>query len=90
MNEYLSLALHVSFMYSCDAPCLLFSTVLFFLCCSVSYNEIDAEGAEAFTKALEVNTSLTSLDLKENELGPEGGVALADALRVNPSLTSLE
>ena len=39
--------------------------------------------------ALRVNTSVTSLDLRDNSIGEEGASSLSEALRVNTSLTSL-
>ena len=39
--------------------------------------------------ALRVNTSLTSLHLRDNSIGDEGASSLSEALRVNTSLTSL-
>ena len=41
------------------------------------------------TRALRVNTSLSSLDLHANSIGDEGANLLAQALRVNTSLSSL-
>ena len=39
---------------------------------------------------LEVNRTLTSLDLQWNEIGQEGALALAEAVQVNHTLTSLD
>ena len=43
----------------------------------------------ALVLALRVNTSLTSLDLRDNSIDDEGASSLSEALRVNTSLTSL-
>ena len=51
---------------------------------------IRSEGVKPLAKALEVNASLTSLDLGWNQISPEGGTAVAEALKVNASLTSLD
>ena len=47
-------------------------------------------GVRALASALERNSSLTELDLRNNCIGPEGGVALARALRGNSSLRVLD
>ena len=39
---------------------------------------------------LEVNRTLTSLNLQWNEIGQEGALALAEAVQVNHTLTSLD
>merc|ERR1712166_358786 len=43
----------------------------------------------ALAKALEVNTSITEINLCNTNLGPEGGAALAKALEVNTSITKI-
>ncbi|XP_068699943.1 protein NLRC3-like isoform X4 [Montipora foliosa] len=43
----------------------------------------------AFSQALTVNTSLTTLDLTWNSIGDEGASSLSQALAVNTSLTTL-
>ena len=40
--------------------------------------------------ALRVNTSLTSLDLRDNSIAAEGASSLSEALRVNTSLSSVD
>ena len=45
--------------------------------------------ATEVAKALEVNTTLTSLNLEKSQVGDEGGVAIAKALGVNTSLIKL-
>ena len=52
-------------------------------------NQIGATGAAALAKALEFNSSLTSLNLSDNEIKEKGAAALAKALKSNSSLTSL-
>ncbi|XP_068756025.1 protein NLRC3-like [Montipora capricornis] len=44
----------------------------------------------AFSQALAVNTSLTTLVLSENSIGDEGAASLSQALAVNTSLTTLD
>ena len=46
--------------------------------------------SNVLTRALKVNTSLSSLGLSGNPIGIEGANSLAQALRVNTSLSSLE
>ena len=42
-----------------------------------------------YLAALQVNTTIQSLDLSRNVLGEEGGIALAEGLHTNTSLTAL-
>ena len=61
----------------------------------LSYNKnIGAEGGVAIAKSLEVNTSLTSLNLfndrNDGNLGNEGGIAIAKALGVNAVLAEVD
>ncbi|XP_068756016.1 NLR family CARD domain-containing protein 3-like, partial [Montipora capricornis] len=44
----------------------------------------------AFSQAVAVNTSLTTLDLSYNSIGDEGATSLSQALAVNTSLTTLD
>ena len=44
----------------------------------------------AFSQALAVNTSLTTLNLSGNCIGPEGATSLSQALALNTSLTTLD
>ena len=56
----------------------------------LSLNLMEWEFTNVLTRALKVNTSLSSLDLKGNPIGNEGANSLAQALRVNTSLSSLD
>ena len=56
----------------------------------VANNEIGAEGAAALAKALEVNASITNIDLDYNKIGADGAAALAKALEVNASITNID
>ena len=47
------------------------------------------EGASALAKALETNTSLTTLVFGCNKIGDEGAKALAQALETNTTLRTL-
>ena len=49
----------------------------------------DATGIEALASALEVNATMTDLNLAGNEIGADGGIAIGKALGVNASLTTL-
>ena len=53
------------------------------------YNNIGDPGAIAIAKALEVNASMTSLDLRWNQIGDAGAAAIANAIAVNASVTYL-
>jgi Ran GTPase-activating protein (RanGAP) involved in mRNA processing and transport len=48
--------------------------------------QYDSYGVRALAKALERNTSLTSLSLELNHLGTEGGRAMTRALKTNTTL----
>merc|ERR1712137_952357 len=50
---------------------------------------IGADGARALAGALELNTSVTTLDLWDNNIGADGARALAGALERNTSVTTL-
>ena len=56
----------------------------------LSLELIEWKFTNVLTRALKVNTSLSSLDLKSNYIGYEGANSLAQALRVNTSLSSLD
>ena len=58
---------------------------------SMRFNRIGfgLERATAFAEALEVNTSLTFLDMAQNELGKIGAAAFARALAKNSTLRTL-
>ncbi|KAB0403228.1 hypothetical protein E2I00_015698, partial [Balaenoptera physalus] len=62
---------------------------------SLQWNFIQAGAAKALGQALQLNTSLTSLDsgsmfsLQENAIGDEGASAVASALKANTALTAL-
>eukprot|EP00808_Paulinella_micropora_P022578 g1160.t1 len=56
----------------------------------ISRNSLGAEGARHIAKALEVNTSLTSLSLRYNDIGPEGAKQIAKALQDHASVTSVD
>ena len=47
------------------------------------------DGGRALGAALEVNTSLTRLDVTQNDLGTSGGIAFGAALATNTTLSSL-
>ncbi|EQB77572.1 protein NLRC3 [Camelus ferus] len=55
----------------------------------LQWNFIQASAAKALGQALQLNTSLTSLDLQENAIGDEGASAVASALKANTALTAL-
>ena len=55
----------------------------------VAANEIGAQGAAALAKALEVNASITTIDVASNKIGADGAAALAKALEVNASITNI-
>ena len=55
----------------------------------LSLNLMKWKFTNVLTRTLEVNTSLSSLDLRFNSIGNEGVNSLAHALRVNTSLSSL-
>mgnify|MGYP001400576280 CR=1 FL=1 len=52
--------------------------------------EIGDSSISALAKALEVNTTLTTLNLEANEVGDGGATALAEALKTNTTLTQLD
>ncbi|XP_076793384.1 NLR family CARD domain-containing protein 3 isoform X2 [Arvicanthis niloticus] len=56
---------------------------------SLAENQIGSKGAKALARALLVNRSLVTLDLRSNCIGPQGAKALADALKINRTLASL-
>ena len=56
----------------------------------LSLNLMEWKFTNVLTRALKVNTSLSSLDLAENSIDNEGANSLAQALRVNISLSSLD
>uniref|UniRef100_G1TTF6 NLR family CARD domain containing 3 n=1 Tax=Oryctolagus cuniculus TaxID=9986 RepID=G1TTF6_RABIT len=56
---------------------------------SLQWNFIQAGAARALGRALQLNRSLTSLDLQENAIGDEGASAVAGSLKVNTALTAL-
>ena len=56
----------------------------------LSLNLMKWKFTNVLTRTLEVNTSLSSLDLRFNSIGNEGANSLAHALRVNTSLSSLD
>ena len=53
-------------------------------------NRIGVSGAASLSQALEVNSSLTNLDLRCNSIGDSGAASLSQALAVNSSLTNLD
>ena len=55
----------------------------------VSLNQIGADGAAALAKALEVNASITNINLRDNQIGANGAAVLARALEVNKNITIL-
>jgi hypothetical protein len=52
-------------------------------------NVIEPEGAKALAEALQVNTTLRTLDLSWNKIGVAGAKALAIALKFNTTVTEL-
>jgi hypothetical protein len=50
-------------------------------------NQIGAEGASLLANALEVNTSVTAIEIGLNGIGVEGASVLADALKLNEAVT---
>uniref|UniRef100_A0A4W3HUM5 NLR family CARD domain containing 3 n=1 Tax=Callorhinchus milii TaxID=7868 RepID=A0A4W3HUM5_CALMI len=56
---------------------------------SLAENLISNKGAKAIARALMVNRTLSTLDLRSNSIGPKGAKALADALKINQALVSL-
>ena len=55
----------------------------------VARNRIRAEGAAALAKALDVNATITCIDIRSNRIGDKGAAALAKALEVNASITNI-
>ena len=53
-------------------------------------NKIGATGATALSKALGVNSTITSLNIGGNNIEDEGATELAEALKVNKSITTLD
>jgi len=53
-------------------------------------NHIGDQGAQFLAKALETNTTLTTLDLCNNHIGDQGAQFLAKALETNTTLTTLD
>ncbi|ETW05897.1 hypothetical protein H310_03546 [Aphanomyces invadans] len=47
-------------------------------------------GVESLANALALNTSLTSIDLRNNSIGPDGAVILAHALKRNRTLEEMD
>ena len=60
------------------------------LCLRAGTIQIGGSGAASLSKALTVNTCLTSLDVSHNQIGDPGAASLAEALTVNTCLTSLD
>ena len=58
--------------------------------CSLSGNDLGAEGGKAIAEALKVNTSIAIINLYRSDLGAEGGKAIAAALKVNTSITNIK
>jgi Ran GTPase-activating protein (RanGAP) involved in mRNA processing and transport len=57
---------------------------------SYSWDEtIGPEGASALAEALQVNTTVTNIDLDDNRIGAEGASEFAEALKVNTSLMDI-
>ena len=52
-------------------------------------NDIRSKGAAAIGEALQLNGSLTSLDVRSNNIGPKGAAAFGEALKVNGSLKTV-
>ncbi|KAF4325040.1 hypothetical protein BBO99_00000635 [Phytophthora kernoviae] len=59
---------------------------------SLEWNNVGLldQGVDALADALEVDTRLVTLDLRNNNIGPEGAKALAKALRRNRTLRQLD
>ncbi|KAG7401603.1 leucine Rich Repeat [Phytophthora boehmeriae] len=59
---------------------------------SLEWNNVGLldQGVDALASALEVDTRLVTLDLRNNNIGPEGAKALAKALRHNRTLRQLD
>ena len=59
---------------------------------SLEWNNVGLldEGVVALAHALEADTRLVTLDLRNNSIGPEGGRAIASALRRNQTLKKLD
>ena len=53
------------------------------------YNPVGSNGAQALSKALKTNSTLTTLDLCENSIGDYGAQALSEAFKTNSTLTAL-
>ncbi|KAM4719057.1 leucine-rich repeat-containing protein 34 [Anableps anableps] len=56
----------------------------------LTFNNIQADGAEVLANSLQGNGSLRSLRLSGNKIGRRGGVQLASMLQVNKTLQELE
>jgi hypothetical protein len=52
-------------------------------CCAIVGHKLGIDGAKALADALKVNSTITSIDLRDNKVGVDGAKALADALKVN-------
>lgn len=59
------------------------------LLCSLRYNQIGDQGANAVAEVLTVNTCLEVLNLNGNSIRAAGASSLTDALRKNRTLTTL-
>ncbi|KAM3859391.1 NLR family CARD domain-containing protein 3 [Diretmus argenteus] len=56
---------------------------------SLAENAISNKGAKALSRALLVNRTLTTLDLRNNNIGSKGARFLAEALKMNQVLVSI-
>ena len=55
----------------------------------LNFSSIGDSGAASLSDAIQVNTTLTNLDLSWNIIGDSGAASLSDAIKVNTTLTNL-
>lgn len=56
---------------------------------NLGYTDIGIEGVEALAAALELNKSVTNLQLNGCKIGRKGGIAVASMLQINPRIHTL-
>jgi hypothetical protein len=57
-------------------------------CCAIYARQLGIDEVKALADALKVNSTITSIDLRNNNVGVKGAKALADALKVNSTTTN--
>lgn len=58
-------------------------------CLNLGYTDIGTKGVEALAAALQLNKSVTNLQLNGCKLGRKGGIAIASMLQINPRIHTL-